>query len=68
MLIVPYHLSLIKQNECIPLVATLHIVVKVGTEEDLKRQLGVERRKSEQLSRRLVKADSENIRMNKIIG
>ena len=50
------------------LVATLHIVVKVGTEEDLKRQLGVERRKSEQLSRRLVKADSENIRMNKIIG
>ena len=43
-------------------------VSKVGTEESLKRQLDEERRRGERLNERLLKAEADNARMNKIIG
>ena len=42
--------------------------MKVGTEENLKRQLDEERRRGERLNQRLLKAEADNARMSKIIG
>ena len=44
------------------------LCLKVGTEESLKRQLDEERRRGERLNQKLLKAETDNARMNKIIG
>ena len=44
------------------------VSLKVGTEENLKRQLDEERRRGERLNQRLLKAEADNARMSKIMG